>query len=424
MGLALQPPPHPVERVAVGFSGGLDSSVLLHALQAQGHAVRALHVNHGLHGDADRWAQHCAAVCAEWRVPLQVVGVRVERDGEGLEAAARRARYAAFAEALADGEVLALAHHRDDQAETFLLRALRGAGVDGLAAMRPWRPLGHGWLWRPLLAFGRDALLAYAQAHGLRWIDDPSNADLAFERNFLRHRLMPLLRERWPQADTGLTRAATLAAEAATLLDLEDTRALAEAATADPHALSRTALARLPTARRARVLRRWIAGLGLPPLPAAGVDRIERELLDARTDAGATFAWHGAAVRAWRDLLHASRLRAPLPPDWEAAWDGRAPLALPDGGTLTLDGASGFDAPLRVRARRGGERIVLPGRAHSHALKHVLQELGVPPWERAHLPLLCDDAGTVLAAGDLVHAAAFGGWLRVRRARLHWTPPD
>lgn len=422
--LPLPPPPQPVERVVVGFSGGLDSTVLLHALKAAGHAVRALHVHHGLHPDAARWEAHCEALCAEWQVPFASVRVQVRRDGgEGPEAAARRARYAAFAEHLGEGEVLALAHHRDDQAETFLLRALRGSGVDGLAAMRRWRPLARGAVWRPLLELSRAELLTYAQAHGLRWIDDPSNADVTLDRNFLRQRVLPLLRERWPQADVPLARAAALTAEAADLLDEEDARALAAVRTADPQALSRDALRRLPAPRRARVLRRWLAALHLPPLPAEGLARIEAELLPARQDAEAAFAWSGAVVRAWRDLLHAEAEHAPLPARWEAPWDGRLPLVLPDGGALTLEGAPALPVPLTARARRGGERIALPGRTHSHALKHVLQSLGVPPWERDRLPLLCDGEDRVLAVGDLLYAAPFDAWLRDHGARLRWTPP-
>ena len=422
--LPLPPPPQPVERVVVGFSGGLDSTVLLHALKAAGHAVRALHVHHGLHPDAARWEAHCEALCTEWQVPFASVRVQVRRDGgEGPEAAARRARYAAFAEHLGEGEVLALAHHRDDQAETFLLRALRGSGVDGLAAMRRWRPLARGAVWRPLLELSRAELLTYAQAHGLRWIDDPSNADVTLDRNFLRQRVLPLLRERWPQADVPLARAAALTAEAADLLDEEDARALAAVRTADPQALSRDALRRLPAPRRARVLRRWLAALHLPPLPAEGLARIEAELLPAREDAGAAFAWSGAVVRAWRDLLHVEAEHAPLPARWEAPWDGRLPLVLPDGGALTLEGAPALPVPLTARARRGGERIALPGRTHSHALKHVLQSLGVPPWERDRLPLLCDGEDRVLAVADLLYAAPFDAWLRDHGARLRWTPP-
>src|SRR5690606_8131031 len=270
------------------------------------------------------------------------------------EAAARAARHAAYADALGDGEAMALAHHRDDQAETFLLRALRASGPDGLAAMPAWRPCGRGWLWRPLLGVPRAALHAYAQGHGLRWREDPSNDDTTFDRNYLRQRVLPLLRERWPAADAAFARSAALCEEAAALLDAGDAEALA-AAEAAPGVLSREALAALPPPRRARVLRRWIAALGLPPLPAAGIPPIEHALrAGADADGNPCFAWHGAEVRAWRGGLHAGRPVAPLPAGWSACWDGRAPLALPGGGTLRLDPPRAFDAPLTVRARTGG----------------------------------------------------------------------
>lgn len=410
--------------LCVGYSGGLDSTVLLHLLASAPRAagLRAVHVHHGLHPHADAWAQHCERTCAALGVPLDIVRVTVVPDGNGLEAAARAARHAAFERALAPGEVLVLAHHRDDQAETFLLRALRASGPDGLAAMRRWRAFGAGSLWRPLLAHGRDELQAWAQAHGLSWIDDPSNADTRLDRNFLRQRVMPLLRERWPQADATLARSAALSAQAHELLEEGDALALAEAGTADPQALSRTRLMALPEARRARVLRGWIASLRLPPLPANGVERIETELLDARGDAQAQFQWQGAAVRAWRDVLWAGPDSPALPQDWHARWDGATPLALPHGGMLRLQGADRFDEALTARARHGGERIALPGRDHSHALKHVLQDLGIPPWERERLPLLVDRDGDLVAAGDVAFSDAFDRWLRDRGARLCWEP--
>lgn len=414
----------------VGFSGGLDSSVLLHACaiaaQKQGGRLRALHVHHGLHADADAWAMHCQHVCDALDVPLRIVRVLVDHDrGDGPEAAARAARHAAFAAEIGDGEVLALAHHRDDQAETFLLRALRASGPDGLGAMRPWRRFGRGWLWRPLLDIPRAQLLAYAQDHGLRWIDDPGNDDSRFDRNFLRHRVLPLLRERWPHVDAAFARSAALSGEAAALLDGEDARALADVRHDNPHALDVARLIRLPAARRARVLRCWIAESGLPPLPGEGIARIEHALLPAAADRVAEFAWRGAVIRRWRNLLHADRQHAALPLDWTLHWNGRDPASLPGGGTLMLEGAGQFNAMLRLGARRGGERITLPGRRHSHALKHVLQDLGVPPWQRARLPLLSDDDGEVLAAGDVVYSAGLDAWLRDRDARLRWSPgPD
>ena len=412
----------------VGLSGGLDSSVLLHLLAhhppARAARLRALHVHHGLHADADAWTGHCVQLCAALDVELTIIPVSVARDGGcGLEAAARDARYIAFAATLADGDTLALGHHREDQAETFLLRALRGSGPGGLGAMHRWRHLGGARLWRPLLDTARADLRAHARAHGVTWIEDPSNLDIDFDRNFLRERVLPLLRERWPRVDAAFARSATLLADADALLVEGDMAALARAATADPACVSASELLRLPAARRARVLRRWIAGLPLAPLPGNGVERIERELLPARADAQACFVWQGFAVTRWRDLLHAGRQRAPLPRDWRMAWDGGRPAALPGGGVLRLVGADALPSPGVLHARSGSQRITLPGRDHSHALKQVALDLGVPPWQRAQLPLLSSPDGEVLAAGDLVYSAGFDAWLRQHHARLVWTPP-
>lgn len=416
----------PQRPLHVGYSGGADSTALLHLLHGiapvRAAGLRAIHVHHGLSPHADDWAEHCRRFCESLDVPLTVLHAEVRRDaGEGLEAAARKARHTAFGDAIGDDEILATAHHREDQAETFLLRALRASGPDALGAMRPLRRFGRCWLWRPLLGVPRSALLAHAEQAGLAWIEDPSNEDTDLDRNFLRHRVLPLLRERWPQADAAFALSAALCAEAGNLLDKEDAAALAQARSADPHALRVDRLASLPAARRARVLRRWIEELGLPPLPAQGIARIGQDLMPAAADSEAAFAWSGAVVRRWRDILHADREYPALPQEWEAVWDGRAPLALPGGGELALEGSAGFDRELRAHARRGGERIVLPGRGHSHALKHALQELAVPPWERIRLPLL-SDGDAVLAAGDLLYSAQFDAWLRERGARLVWTP--
>jgi len=412
--------------LCVGYSGGMDSGVLLHALaalpQARARRLRAWHVHHGLHPEADDWARHCESVCAALSLPLTVSNVAVARDrGSGPEAAAREARRAAFASGLADGEALALAHHGHDQAETFLLRALRASGPDGLGAMRPLRRFGRGWLWRPLLGVPRAVLLDYARQHALEWIDDASNDDPALDRNYLRHRVLPLLRERWPHADAAFALSAALCAEAGVLLAEEDADALAGARSADPGTLVVERLVPLPAARRARVLRRWVEECALPPLPAQGVARIESDLIPAAGDGDAAFAWSGAVVRCWRGVLHAERQQAALPEDWQTAWDGSTPLALPGGARVALEGAPGFGRALRVHARRGGERITLPGREHTHALKHVLQDLGVPPWLRARMPLLSDADGTLLAAGDVAYSTAFDRWLHDRGARLVWT---
>ena len=414
--------------IFVAYSGGLDSTVLLHALAAmrdvRERGLRAIHIHHGLSDQADAWTAHCERVCASLGVPLHVAHVVVDRKSKlGLEAAAREARQAALAAEMDDGSLLALAHHRDDQAETFLLRALRASGPDGLAAMRALRPFATGWLWRPLLDVPRDALRAYATAHALDFIEDPANDTLAHDRNYLRHKILPLLRERWPHADAALARSAALSAEAAALLADDDAQALAQARTDDPRVLAIDPLRSLPTARRARALRRWILERGLPPLPAEGIAQIERDLATNAPDTDFRFEWAGAELRRWRDRWRAAPVPATLPADWSDIWDGRMPLILPDGGTLALLGAPAFDAPLRVRLRRGGERIALPGRNHSHSLKHALQDAGLPPWSRECLPLLVDGDDTVLAAGDGLVAASFDAWLRRNDARLQWTPP-
>lgn len=412
--------------VIVALSGGLDSTVLLDLLASRpdvrARGLRAVHVHHGLHAQADAWAAHCTSMCEAIGVPSSIVRVDVRASGAGPEAAAREARHDAFRASCRPGEIVALAHHRDDQAETFLLRALRGSGPEGLAAMRAWRRFGDGWMWRPLLHLPRDAIRAYGRGRGLHWIEDPSNDSDAFDRNYVRLHVVPSLRARWPHADAALAAAAAACAEASALLADEDRRQLDSVAVAADE-LDVPALLALEPPRRARVLRGWIVSLGLPPLPREGVRRIEDELLVARRDGDAEFAWHGARIRRWRDRLHAGRDVPGLDPGWSVAWSGRRPLQLPDGARLQLDPPLAFAEPVRVGARHGGERIRLPGRLHRHRLKHVLQDLGVPPWDRRHLPLLTTSSGEVLAAGDVVVSETLRAVLDAAGARLLWTRP-
>jgi len=413
--------------VLVGFSGGLDSTVLLHLLAndpaRKPDALRTLHVHHGLQPAADEWAQHCQQVAQQWAVPIDVVYVKVQtHSGMGIEAAARQARHQAFSQHLLPNHWLALAHHLDDQAETFLLRALRGSGIDGLAAMRPLRPLGSGQLWRPLLNIPRARLERYANYHKLTWIDDPSNSSLAFERNVLRHQIMPLLAQRWPHAAANFARSADLVAQSAQLLSVHDARALHDCLNVDG-SLAVAALQRYSAAQQARLLRLWIQQRQLPPLPAQGVVHVCALLVSPPCDRQPAFYWQNAFIRFWRGNLYAYLALPPWPPHWQTCWDGRTALTLPDGGVLNLQGADRFDQTLTVRSRRGGERIQLPGRTHSHTLKHCLQMSSIPPWSRDHLPLLCEDNGNVLAAGDHIISAPLALWLTQHHARLHWQPP-
>ena len=426
--LALPLSDHPVW---VGFSGGLDSTVLLHWLACSDHqralGLWAVHINHGLHPDASRWADHCQALCDQLNIPLHTVPVEVSRQtGGGIEDAARSARRAAFAALLPAGHRLALAHHRDDQAETWLLRSLRGSGVDGLAAMRPLVAFEAGEIWRPFLATSRAQLCAYARSHGLRWIDDPSNQDTAIDRNYLRWVVLPLLEKRFPQAAQRLTRCARLCADAADLLTAEEDAALATLCPT-PQTLKLLDWYAYPTARRGRLLRRWCALCHAPPLAMQGIHAIEA-FMGAAPDRQACFRWQNVEIRCWKQMLYLRRCQ----PQWSdhppILWDGTSPLRLPTGGSLRVETApgscrQGFQQPLTVRPRVGGERMRLDHRRHSHSLKHLLQQANIPPWHRQVLPLLYHGQA-LWAAADVIISAPLANWLAQTNQQLKWVTGD
>ena len=429
----LEPSPGGAPRsLLVGLSGGLDSTVLLHALAARrGDALRlrAIHVHHGLHPQADDWTAHCRVLCDALAVPLHVVRVRVPADSPlGPEGAAREARHRAFQEALEPGESLVLAHHLDDQAETVLLRLLRASGSGGVAGMRASRPFGGSVLLRPLLDLPRATLRGYAQAHGLHWCEDPSNASTDADRNFLRLRVLPLLGERWPRAARALARSATQLAEDARLLD-EATAERVRALGGGPDWLPIAGLQALDPGWRARVLRAWTAARGLPPLPGAAPTIISAQVLSAPYDRAARYRWRDAELRRWRDRLYALRAHeAAATAPWSLEWNGLGVLQVPGGGRLCFDPPT--DASLeadfgacRVGSRQGGERILRRGHAHSHALKECLQQADLPPWKRTRLPVLRDGGGEVLAAGDGLLSARLEAWCEAHGTRLQWQRP-
>lgn len=400
--------------LVVGFSGGLDSTALLHALaanpRARARGLRALHIDHGLHADSEQWAGHCRTVATQLDVPIEIVRVAVERGGgTGLEDAARRARRAAFAQSLRPGEVLALAQHRDDQAETVMLKLLRGAGPEGLGGMRVLREFGAGWQWRPLLDLKRAKLFDYAQEHGLHWIEDPSNAQTQLRRNFLRHEILPRLAQRWPDADIALAHAATASRAAAEFIDVEARKALARLQGLDPATLDWQGWLDLAEALRDPVLRLWLRELALDEPTHLHVRALERQLREAAEDRLPCITFAQTELRRYRELLYALRLSAQPPEDWEAAWDGMSALPLPDGSTLSSLPPRRIDPPLRVTYRRGGERLKPAGAAHTRELRLLLQEVGVPPWQRARLPLLWQGE-VLLAVGDLLLSDVGAAW--------------
>lgn len=409
----------------VGFSGGLDSTVLLHLLASLSRyeplpVLRAIHVHHGLQAAADAWPEHCQQVCQALGVPFERVDVKVEA-GASVEQAARQARYAAFTDRLGSGEVLLTAQHRDDQAETLLFRLLRGAGVRGLAAMPVQRAIGRGHLVRPLLAVSRAELEAYAHANGLSWVEDPSNGDDQFSRNFLRNQVVPLLTSRWPQTTASLSRTAVHLGEAQQLLDELAQLDLASAQATTPFAwlglpvLALKPLAELSAARQRNALRHWLAPLTrLPDTDHwAGWEALRDAAQDARP--------------LWR-LVDGELHRAQgciwwLPAGWAQVFDGvtswlnvNDALHLPSNGRVKLEG----EAPsgvLDIRYRQGGEVMHIDGRG-SRDLKRLLNEQSVPAFMRGRLPLLYRD-NVLLAVANLPGLDGSPN----ERWRLRWVAP-
>lgn len=421
-------------RIAVAFSGGVDSTALAFALvQARGKfaQLRLLHVDHGLQSASAEWSSHCARLAREWRVSF--VGLRAEikrKRGDSPEASARDARYALLAQAMEPGEVLVTAQHRDDQAETLLLQLFRGAGVAGLAAMPSIAKFGPGLIARPLLDIPRAQILEYAQRHDLRWVDDPTNEQTAFGRNFLRHRVMPAIRERWPGVDLAIARSAGHMADAQKLLDAQALTDLAVAA--DGAGLNVAALRALPAARRRNVVRAFVARAGLETPQANWLREILGPMLAARADAQPGLKLPGGLLRRRAGRLElevSSEVRASssneiVSKSW--CWQKDRVLIVNEAGdslTLTRDPAGNIDlekipAALSLRARRGGERLRPGTRARTQALKSLLQAAKIPVEERARLPLLFAGEHLVCVSDRWIDASIAANVKSRQRARL------
>lgn len=401
-----------VTPLTVAFSGGLDSCVLLHALsrlrETRGLQLRAVHVDHGLHPDSPDWARRAQKTCDLLKIPCSVERVQVTQiRGHGLEDAARRARYSCLARHVGAGEVLLTAHQADDQAETVLLHLLRGTGVHGLAAMPAIMPFHEGRLARPLLDFTRAQLAAWAARENLQWIEDTSNQDLRLSRNYLRRQVFPLLEAHWPEASRRIARSAGMAAEAAELLD-----ELAEAdwngcRGAEEGRLSVSALRVLPAPRRRNLVRHWLRRQGFLAPTAMHLDQVLAQVMREPQSNRAVIRWTGTEVCRYRDELMARKPRAEPDARWKTDWSPPEALEIPGVGTLRVEPSRGDGlsreriarAPLRVGLRQGGEICRLPGREHHHKLKKLLQEAGIPPWERKRLPLVYVN-GELAAIGD------------------------
>ena len=419
-------------RVLVGLSGGVDSVVLLHLLQRMldPQKIEALHINHGLSPNALQWQENAQQLCRKLGVRCHIEQVEVSGSGEGLEAAARNARYQVFENYLSDGGLLLLAHHGDDQVETVFYHLLRGSGPRGLAGIPERRQLSGGGLLRPLLAVSKQMLLDYAQKHELRWDDDESNTQIHFDRNYLRHQLIPPLAKRWPDYLSRVAASAWLCGESEQLAvevaddDLLSVDVRSERAGWSVDLESLTQLSRL---RAENLLRHWpgLCGLALPGKVV--IAEIVRTVILARADARPQVDWLGARMTRSGQRLYLLRrgVQEGVPDNCCHTWDMKAPLRLPDGSSVFAELATGDGlvlpkgAVVEVRTRQGGERCHPAGREHSNKLKKLLQEYGLEPWWRDRLPLLFVER-ELAAVGDLWVCEGFQAKAGQQGVKIRW----
>jgi len=385
----------------VALSGGVDSVVLLDLLAALSvkmqFTLSAVHVNHGISANADKWVKFCRDLCRTSAIPLKIAKLKISREsGVSLEAAARDARYQVFGKLKADYVVLA--QHLDDQAETLLLQLLRGAGAKGLGAMPVVRKQSSDLaprILRPLLEVPRSEIETYARNNQLHWITDESNADVSFDRNFLRHEIFPVLEKRFPSYRTTFLRASRHLAEASSLLD--------ELAEADNNncsvagKLQVEGLRRLDYPRVKNLLRHTLAQQGVTLPSTVKLEEILRQLLSSRPDAKLHITFGNTEIRCFKGVLHVRPLTTPAATAWQLAWHGEKRLLIAElGGTISFSPRKSaginlprlMENPVTIRLRQGGERLRPDCKRPRRSLKNLLQEATLPPWEREALPLL------------------------------------
>lgn len=424
------------QQLWLALSGGLDSVVLLDLVvelcQQERRGLKVLHIHHGLSPNADQWAEYCRDLCLAYsstvEIECQVHKVQLRQKGS-IEEQARLARYQVFEQSLETDDLLLMAHHGDDQAETMLLRLMRGAGSQGLSGMPKQRSLGKGSLYRPLLSYSRQQLEYYAQAQSLKWVEDESNLSLNFDRNYLRHQIVPVLKQRWSRATELFCRTSQNLSDTAELnrdlamIDLQSVLKTDKGLYAG-EVVCCQALEKLKEIRQVNLLRYWFQSQGIPELEHKQWQVIFQEVLAARIDSEPCFSWQGYEVRRFRQKLYLLTPNQIPPKDQGGALVQVIDLAknavrddvvyLPlIMGRLKLEKkealvCSGLALPdngrLEVRYRQGGESIVLENRGR-RAVKKLLQESDIPPWLRPSLPMLWwvqnDGSAQLMAVSDL-----------------------
>lgn len=391
------------KNIWLAYSGGIDSHVLLHILATSHHSelanLQVVHIDHGLQSESAKWAQHCLAVCEALNVNFQCLHVDVTDIANlGLEAAARKARYDAIARLVSPEDVVLTAQHQHDQAETVLLQLLRGAGPKGLSAMASHSRINSVTLVRPLLAVTQNDIVAYAKHYELHWMEDPSNVETRWNRNYIRHDLWPLIEQRWPSAAKTLSRSAQHCAEASELMTELAEQDLALLITRR-NSLSISALLALSSARQRNVLRYYIESEQFSLPSTTNLQRVIDEVCSTAGDKTPLVSWSGVEVRRYQDDLY---LMTPLSAHNSSVTyqcEGIEAIPLVTNETLVWQAIQGrglssktMSERLTIHYRNGGERIMLSGQHQHKSLKHLFQQWQVPPWQRDRIPLLfCDD---------------------------------
>ncbi len=402
------------KKFLIAYSGGLDSHVLLHLMAGvrdiDNAEIRAIYVNHGLQKEAEAWGQHCLRTCKALSVPCEIIELNLQQPkGESLEALARQARYQALVKSLQRDEILLTAQHQNDQGETLLLQLFRGAGVEGLASMPHACQFGKGLHLRPLLNVSRQALQNYAEIHRLHFIDDPSNQDQRFDRNFLRQNIMPQLEKRWQGLSKVLSRVAAHQAEAKALLDeyaALDLKKIQTGRGGDQVLIS--GLLELSKNRQKLVLRYWIRQQGYRLPSEKKIAHIFSDVLHARADAMPLVSWHGADVkteiRRYQGKLYILKAVSDFDATQVIDWDLKQPLSLAEiGVTLFPEDVKDFlpntKRAVTVRFRQGGEKIYSTQHGKHLSLKKCFQGSHIPPWWRSRVPLVYQGEQLVYVPG-------------------------
>lgn len=416
----------------VGFSGGADSTALLEAL----HEIRdrltapleAVHFDHGLQRSSADWAEHCRSFCLQRELPFRSIrldlapGDRTDRS-DSPEELARNGRYRAIEGLLGDNELYLTAHHAEDQAETLLLNLMRGSGVEGLAGIPALRGLGRGWVARPVLDVHRSDLVEFLEKRSIGWLEDPSNDDDRFDRNFLRNDVIPLLERRWPGLSRRLARTARNARASATALaDFIENQS--GDLLGDRFRMPACRLLEFDEGMQALVLRQWLRRHEVPVLPEARLLTFLEQLADARPGTQAEVQWADWMMKRYRNDLWLHR-REPYQACAEKRWTTGMRIELgPDSGQFRLLGPKTEIPPgWRVGSRQAGDRIRPVHGGPSRKLKMLFQATSVPPWLRLGIPVLYWDDEPV-ALGDWIPGHRLGLWLAEHQLELEWKPGD